>query len=83
MTHNTTYKIKFLDNVGNILETLSFDSEAQRDDIYDTIDTINWHLVPANAVRVEKEKVERLPVTPVYRQRRRSIISGRYKGGAY
>lgn len=74
------YRINFLDENGKTLRTMSFALESQRDALYDSIDSINHHLVPTGTVRLEKEKVER--ISTLYRPRRRSVISGRYKGGA-
>lgn len=77
----TTYQINFLDKNGKTLRSMTFTDEQQRDDLYDSIDSINHHLAPAGAVKVEKEKTE--PISLYRQQPRRSVISGRYKGGAY
>jgi len=74
------YKINFLNKDDKVIGTMQFTSESQRDALYDNINSVDHYLVPDGATQIEKEKVESYTLTPS-RQPRRSLISGRYKGG--
>lgn len=78
MITKTVYEIKFLNPQGHTLKVLTFDFESQRDDLYNQIDSIDHREVPAGCTRVEQWS--RIVSAPA--QLRRSIVSGRFKGGA-
>lgn len=78
MIAKTIYEIKFLNEQGDVIKTLTFDCEAQRDALYNSIDSVDHREVPADCTKIEQWS--RLTAAPT--PRRRSVISGRFKGGA-
>lgn len=76
-----TFQIKFRNKQGDLVgETLSFPTYSQCIEMYESLDTVNQHLIPASATAAEWHMIE----TAVLASKpRRSVISGRYKGGAY
>ena len=79
MIAKTIYEIKFINEQGATLKTLAFDFINQRDDLYNSIDRIYHKDVPAGCTKIEKWDRVTAAATP----RRRSVVTGRYKGGAY
>lgn len=75
------YEIKFRNEQGELVgQPLPFSTYLQCMEMYESLDTINAHLIPADATGAEWHMIE---VAVTASQPRRSMVSGRYKGGAY
>ena len=76
MTPTYTYEIRFIDSNGAVIRTMPFKYESICCEFYDTLDTINAHLIPHGAVKAERHMIT---IAATATPRRRSLVSGQFK----